>query len=101
MAEVRTAAALAAAGAAFAVGAFVASDLAPDTSADHIGLRRPPSVPSTVRPPAGDYARDWHTQTALASYQSRLLRYAQRDASFAGARFAFQQGVFLLYGAGS
>jgi hypothetical protein len=98
VAESKTGLVLGVALAAFVVGAVVASALSPDAAPATGG--RPPSVAAPTLPPAGDFGDAWHAQTAVASYQSRLLRYAQRDASFAGARFAFQPGVFLLYGAG-
>jgi hypothetical protein len=96
--EVRTAVAIGAALAAFAVGAVVASGLSGGAA------QSPAAAASTdvpLDPPAvGEYANGWHRQTVVASYESRLLRYAQQDESFAGARFAFRSRSFILYAAG-
>jgi hypothetical protein len=98
VAELRTAVAIGAAAAAFAVGAVVASGLSGD------GAHSPAAAASTdvpLDPPAvGEYANGWHRQTVVASYESRLLRYAQQHESFTGARFAFRSRSFILYAAG-
>jgi hypothetical protein len=99
MAELRTAIAIGAAAATFAVGAVAASSMSSGRDADASRSAADVST-STSIPGVGDYANAWHVQTAVASYQSRLLRYAQRDVSFAGARFAFRSRSFILYGAG-
>jgi hypothetical protein len=68
-------------------------------SGAHSSIQADPQTsdhPTTV-PEVGDYANEWHVQTAVASYESRLLRYAQADGAFAGARFAFRSGAFILY----
>jgi hypothetical protein len=98
MAQLRTAGVIGAAAATFAVGAIVASGL----SGGSPDLSRGPSASdgSTTSPDVADFANDWHVQTIVASYESRLLRYAQRDDAFAGARFAFRTRAFILYGAG-
>jgi hypothetical protein len=82
----------------FAVGAVVASSLSPDGGASAGG--RLASDTSTL-PNFGDYSNNWYTQAAVASYESRLLRYAQADPSFTGARFAFRSRAFILYGSGA
>jgi hypothetical protein len=99
MAELRTAIAIGAAAATFAVGAVVASSMS--RSGDAGAARSAGDRPASANiPGVGDYANEWHVQTAVASYESRLLRYAQRDDSFTGARFAFRSRSFILYGAG-
>lgn len=97
MAEIRTALAIGAAAATFAVGAVVASGMSPSSSASKIDS---PDSRSADLPEAGDYANAWHFQTAVASYQGRLLRYAQQAPTFTGARLAFASGSLILYGAG-
>jgi hypothetical protein len=99
MAELRTAIAIGAAAATFAVGAVVASSMS--TNGDAGAVRAADESTSTNIPGVGDYANEWHVQTAVASFESRLLRYAQRDDSFTGARFAFRSRSFILYGAGA
>jgi hypothetical protein len=97
MAEPKVLAVIGAAVATFAVGALVAAGMSgprPDSDA------QPMSTGSTDIPGIGDYANAWHRQTAVASYESRVLRYAQADGAFAGARFAFRSRAFVLYGAG-
>jgi hypothetical protein len=97
MADHKTALAVGAAVAIFACGAVVAAHM-PDAE---------PATSSVADPSwwtAGidddRYSTDWHRQTALAAYQSRLLRYAQQADGFTGARFAFGRGAFILYGKG-
>jgi hypothetical protein len=99
MAELRTSLVIGAAAAAFAVGAVVASGLSNAGDDTKSAPLRTDDL-RTGGPDAGDYANDWHVQTAVASYESRLLRYAQQDESFTGARFAFRSRSFILYGAG-
>jgi hypothetical protein len=97
MPEPRTLIAVGAAVATFAVGAVVASGMSPSSSASRIN---PPDGRSTSLPEVGDYANAWHLQTAVASYQSRVLRYAQQAPTFTGARLAVDSGYLILYGAG-
>jgi hypothetical protein len=101
MAELRTAIAIGAAAATFAVGAVVASSMSSTASNGDGGATRSAAGGSTSAsiPGVGNYANEWHVQTAVASYESRLLRYAQLDDSFTGARFAFKSRSFILYGA--
>ncbi|HSS67061.1 MAG TPA: hypothetical protein VLK34_00825 [Nocardioidaceae bacterium] len=95
MAELKTVMAIAAAAATFAVGAVVASSMSSSHSSA-LSDQQTADHPTTM-PEVGDYANEWHVQTAVASYESRVLRYAQADDAFAGARFAFRSGAFILY----
>jgi hypothetical protein len=92
--DVRTLAVVAAAAATFAVGALVASSLSSEPD--------PPSGPLRADDhgaPSGDDAlQNAYVQAAMASYESRLLRYAQAEPDFTGARFAFRSRSLILYG---
>jgi hypothetical protein len=97
MAELRTAIAIGAAAVMFGIGAVAASSMSGEGAEPATGQ---PDPQQARLPEVGDYANDWHVQTAVASYQSRLLRYAQQDGRFTGASFAFDSRSFILYGAG-
>jgi hypothetical protein len=98
MPDLRIAGAIGAAAATFAVGAVVASGLSAGNGDPALG--RSPAERSTRASSLADSANDWQVQAIVASYESRLLRYAEQDGGFAGARFAFRTRSFILYGAG-
>jgi hypothetical protein len=94
MAETKALIAAGAAAALFAAGAVVASSL----GSAHDGASRSTSSDESGVSRTTDPYHDAYVQAAMASYDARLLRYAQGDESFTGARFAFGSRSLILYG---
>src|SRR3954468_9715553 len=93
--ELKTAATVGAAAVLFAVGAVVASSL---SSGDDASDERQAAGDTSTLPNYGDYSNEFYSEAAISSFESRLLRYAQAEPTFTGARFAFKSRSFILYG---